>query len=574
MRDLSLVVRRWGARRPLVLASLVAAAGAALSAGCDEPLADDPAIDPDAPVVRISSPARGAYLGDVSSVVVTGTVLDESPLRAVTLNGEPVAVGPGGAFAATVAISPTGTTLFTVEATDEDGNVGRETRAFAAGPLVRTGLRTADAVTASISDSAFLAAGNAAAALLAQGDLGAWIAPHNPVISAGSPDGPDCLFGDVSIGKLDVASASVELLPTVGGLELTAELRGVSVPMHLRYAALCVDGQSDVAMTATSVRVTGRFTVAIAEGRFAIKLVAPKATFTGFHLELPGIPGEVARLLDLDHALGPVLSWAVEQLAAPILGDALAGFDGATSLPILGQTLELEVVPTELAFSPVDAQLRLDTRFGFAADRDGRFVAAPAARPALDAGDGLAIAVAGSAVNSLLAGFWAAGGMNLSLDLTTGDYGGLGQLYDRVKLEGLLPLSLRAEGAGEGRAALLIPELVVSFERQGALVTQIALNGAIELELERGGDGALRLGTGTPRIFVDILQEGVQGSNPLASSQLEALVAFALARGTAVASNLIGAVPLPSGPGLQLTAVAARATAGHLLIEGSTSGGD
>jgi hypothetical protein len=536
------------------------------SAGCDEPLADDPAIDPEAPVVRISSPARGSYLGDVSSVVVTGVVLDDSPLRALTINGEAVALGADGTFAATLPIAPTGTALFTVEATDVDGNVGRETRAFSAGPLTATGQRSDNAITAAISDTAFLAVGNAAAQLIASSDLGAWIAPFNPVISAGSPDGPDCLFGDVAIGELDVASASIELLPTVGGLELVAELRGVTVPMRLRYAALCVDGQSDAAMTASTVRIAGRFTVAIKDGRFDIKLVAPAATFEGFHLELPGLPGRVTELLDLDHALGPVLTWAVEQLAAPMLGDALAGFDGTTQLPVLGQTLDLEVAPTELAFSPVDAQIRLDTRFAFAADRDGRFVAVPGTRPSMQTGDGLLVAVADSAMNSLLAGFWAAGGMSLAFDLSTGDYGGLGQLYDRVTLQGLLPLSVRADG---GAAQLLIPELVVSFWRGEQRVTQIALNGAIELGIEQGGDGALRLATGAPRIFVDILQEGVEGSNPLVSSQLETLVAFALARLTGVATSVIGAVPLPSGPGAQLRNLTAQGRGGYLVIEGA-----
>jgi Glucodextranase, domain B len=560
---------RPGTRRPgtRVGAALVASLGAlvALGTGCDAPLADDPAIDPDAPVVRISSPARGAYLGDVSSVVVTGTVLDESPIRSLTINGEPVELAADGSFSAALAMAPTGTALFTAEATDVDGNVGRETRAFSSGPLLATGLRSGDAIVAAISDNAFLAVGNAAASLIATTDLGAWIASSNPVIRAGSPNGPDCLFGDVSIGKLDVASAAIELLPTVGGLELVAELRGVTVPMHLRYAALCVNGQSDVAMTAAKVRIAGRFTVAIKNGRFDIKLVAPAATFDGFHLELPGLPGEVAELLDLDHALGPVLSWAVEQLAAPLLGDALAGAGGATRLPVLGKTLDLEVTPTELTFSPVDAQIRLDTRFHFDGDLAGRFVAAPNVRPSMST-SGLRIAVSDDAINSLLAGFWSAHGMDLSVDLTTGDYGGLGQLYDRVELQGLLPLSLRAEG---GTAQLVIPELVVSFERGDQRVTQIALNGSIDLAIDQGGDGALRLATGTPRLFVDILQEGVQGSNPLASSQLETLVAFALTRLTGVASTLIGAVPLPSGPGAQLRDVRAGGQRGYLLIDGA-----
>lgn len=551
-------------------ASLTSFLGLALVglAGCDEPLADDPAIDPEAPVVRIASPERGHYLGDVSTVTVSGVVLDESPLRSLTLNGEPIAFDAGGAFTATVPISSTGTTLFTVEAVDRDGNAGRETRAFSAGPQIATGLRHADAVTASISDAGFEALGNAAAALIAQSDLGAWIAPFNPVIKAGAPDGPDCLFGEVSAGAFDVGAAEIELYPTAAGLHLVAELSAVRLPMSLRYAVFCADGQSQAAMTADKVRVEGRFTVAIQDGRFAIDLVAPKATFEGFHLQLPGLPGEVANLLDLDRALGPLLSWAVEELAAPMLGDALAGFDGTAQLPILGKTLELEVSPAEVTFSPVDAVVRLDSRFRFAGDSAGRFVAAPNVTPPRDAGTGLRIAVQDDAVSSLFAGFWAAGGMELSLDLTTGDYGGLGKLYDRVELSGKLPLALRAE---TGAATVVIPEVVASFKRGDAVVTQIAVNAEIDLAVEQGGDGALRLGTGAPRVFVDILKEGVEGSNPLASSQLEVLTSFALARLAGVASGLLGAVPLPSGQGVSLRDVAARGAGGYLMIEAKTA---
>jgi Glucodextranase, domain B len=539
-----------------------------LLVACDEPLADDPAIDPEAPVVRITSPERAAYLGDVSTVTVSGAVFDESPLASLTINGEPALLAEGGAFSATLPISPTGTTLFTVEAIDRDGNVGRETRAFSAGPQLVTGLVHRDAVTAAISDSAFLAIGNATARILVQSDLGAWIAPFNPVLSAGSPDGPDCLFGDVSVGALDVGAAQIELYPTAAGLTLVAELSAVKVPMHLRFALLCADGHSEAAMTADKVRITGRFTAAIKDGRFDLKLVEPRATFEGFHLALPGLPPEVEELLDLDTALGPVLSWAVEALAAPLLGEALAGLDGDTSLPILDKTLALEVSPAEITFSPVDAVVRLDTRFRFAEDQGGRFVAAANTAPRMDAGDGLRLAVADDAVNSLLAGFWSAGGMEVSLDLTTGDYGGLGTLYDRVEISGRLPLAVRAD---RGAATVVLPELLASFKKDDAVVTQIALNGEIDLAVAQGGDGALRLGTGTPRVFVDILQEGVAGGNPLARSQLEVLASFAVARLAGVATGLIGAVPLPSGPGLSLIDVTARGDGGYVTIEGDTA---
>lgn len=551
--------------RATTFAFFAALVGISASAACDEPYPSDPAIDPEAPVVRIESPARGAYLGDVTSVTVTGKVIDASPLRELLVNGVAIAAGPEGDFTATVPLPATGTELITVEAVDRDGNVGRQTRAVAAGPRAPLSTRVRDSVTAAISDTAFEAVGNLVAQTLADKDLGAWIAPHNPVISKGAPDGPDCLFGNVAIGALDISAASISLLPTVTGLTLTAELTGVRVPMHLDYAALCIDGSSEALMTATKVRISGRFTFGIRGGQFDIKLLAPQVRFEGFALTLDGLPGQVVTLLDLGNTLGPVLSWAVEQLAAPILGDALAGFDGTTTTELLGKTLDVVVAPTEISFSPVDAKVRLDSAFRVHGDEGGPgFVMVPNSRPSMDATGGMQLAVSDDAVNQLLASFWAARGMDLAIDLTTGDYGGLGKLYDRVETQGLLPLSVRADGAG---LAIVIPDLLVSFKEGDLLATQIAINGSLSIGVERGGDGALRLVSSAPKVFVDILREGVDGANPLASSQFEALTSFALGRLTQVATGLVGSVPLPTAAGATITGVSVSGRGGYLIID-------
>jgi Glucodextranase, domain B len=543
----------------------IALAAFAALAGCDSPYADDLAVDPDAPVVRIASPERGAYLGDVSSVTVRGTVRDKSALRAVTVNGVAVTVDPDGAFELSLPVPPTGTTLLTAEATDVDGNVGRETHAIAAGPRVAFAAPIRDAFTAAISDRAFLAIGDAAASLLASADLGAWVAPLNPVVDAGAPDGPDCLYGTAAVGALDVGTAAIELVPTATGLELVAELGDVVVPAHLAYAALCIDGDRDVAMTAAKVRISGRFVLAVKDGHFDFRLVSPQVAFEGFHLDLGGVPGRVVELLRLDRALGALLATAVEKFAAPVLGDALASFDGTTSADVLGKTVDFALQPLQIAMSPVDARLRLDTSFRVRGDEVGPgFVYLPAAPPQLDAGRGLQVAVAAGAVNQLLASFWAAGGMELRLDLTTGDYGGLGKLYDHVDVKALLPLSLRAEG---GRVAVVVPELVVTFKNGDQVATEIALNGEIELAVERGGDGALRLTAAAPKVLVDILRDGVDGSNPLASAQFEALTSFALARLSNVAAALLGSVPLPSGPGADVKSLTVTGRDGYLFVD-------
>jgi Glucodextranase, domain B len=564
-RDTALAGRAAGRGAAVALVVALVAALASVAA-CDAPLGDDPAIDPDAPVVRILSPERGAYLGDVSSVTVTGTVEDESALRSLTINGLAAAVDRDGGFSITLPVSPTGTTLLTAEAIDSDGNLGRQTHAISAGPRVALNGRVKDAVTAAISDTAFAAVGNVAAGLVANSDLGAWIAPYNPVISKGAPDGPDCLYGTVAVGALDVSAASISLLPGVSGLELVAELSGVTVPMHLNYAALCIDGSRNVAMSATKVRIAGRFTIGIKNGAFEIKLVQPQVTFEGFRLDLGGIPGSVVNLLDLNKSLGAVLAWAVEKLAVPLLSDALAGFDGTTSAAVLGKTLDVVVAPAEITMSPADARVRLDTQFHVHGDEAGPgYVYVPNLRPSMDPSRGFQLAVADDAANQLLASFWAAHGMDQRIDLTTGDYGGLGKLYDRVEIEGKLPLSVRA---GAASLEIVIPDVMVTFRNGDAIATQIAVNGVIALAVEQGGDGALRLTTGTPQVFVDIVRDGVDGANPLASSQFEALTSFALARLGNVAASLVGAIPLPSGGGASLRGVQLSGATGYLIVDG------
>lgn len=551
-------------RRTHAFAVLSASLCASLC-GCDEPYADDPAIDPEAPVVLVTAPARGASLGDASSVLVTGAVIDESPIRELTVAGVPAELGADGTFAVQVPLDRRGTTHLTVVATDLDGNVGRDTRAVESGPRAALAQPIPDALTAALSDTALAAIGNSVATALVATDLGAWIAPHNPVIDEGAADGPDCLYGKVSIGALAVAGAEIQLVPTAFGLELSAELSGVRVPMQLQYAALCVEGASGALATARKVALSGRLSLAVRDGRFDLRLLSPQVRFTELSLSLDGLPGEVVNLLDLGRSLGPVLAWAVERLAAPILSEALAGLDGTTSAQVLGKTVDLALTPTLLATSPVDLTARIDSSLRTRGEpAAATFVHVPGSPPPLTPGLGLQVAVAAGALNQLLASFWAAGGLHMTFDLTTGDYAGLGKLYDRVVVEARLPPSVRADVAG---VRLLLADILLTFQAGDQVVTQLAINGSFGLALERAGDGALRLVAQTPRAFVDIVQDGVVGGNPLAKAQLESLTSFALERLAHVASGLVGALPLPRGPGPQLTEARLVGQSGYLLLE-------
>lgn len=78
-------------------------------------------LDTHPPKITIDSPPAGAAISN-PAIILSGTVTDTSPLRSVTLNGNPVPVTQG-AFQFPVVLSP-GANAFVFSATDAAGNTG------------------------------------------------------------------------------------------------------------------------------------------------------------------------------------------------------------------------------------------------------------------------------------------------------------------------------------------------------------------------------------------------------------------------------------------------------------------
>ena len=64
-----------------------------------------PAIDPNAPVIEITTPTRGTIAGDVQSVTVTGTSSDDNGVASVTVNGVAATLATDGSWTATVPVT-------------------------------------------------------------------------------------------------------------------------------------------------------------------------------------------------------------------------------------------------------------------------------------------------------------------------------------------------------------------------------------------------------------------------------------------------------------------------------------
>lgn len=540
---------------------------ATVTAACDHEYAKDDPRNPDAPRVYLTSPARGAVLGDVPVVAVTGRVVDaDGDVDAVVVNGQTVPLATDGSFALTVPVDA-GVTLLRATATDKGGHVGKQTQAVMAGALTPVHTTVRDALQTRISDQSFAAIARGTAGFIAEANLGELIAPLNPVVRSGDSDGTDCLYAQAFAGAVDVQTAQMSLVPEAGGLQTELILRGVTVPMHIVYAISCIDSESDVVATASEVRIRGKLRMGVRNGAFDIAFDNPDVTMQNLQLDMAGVPGRIVNMLALDRALGSVLGYAAEKFIVPSINQSLAGLTGTTDVMLLGKTVTIQVTPAAIDIDAAGAMVRLNSLFKVEGDEAGQgFVYTPNATLGLS-NEAMALAVADDALNQLFGAAWASGLMNQDLDLTTGEYGSVGQLFNRIQTDGRLPLWVAAR---EGGLAITVGDLLARFTSDGTTVTAAAINGTVGVKVEAAATGELRLAVTAPEILVDVLDsaDGVSGTNALSNAQFEALVSFGASRAVGLVTGALGTVPLPSFGGVSVRDVSVDGADGFVVVRG------
>ncbi len=521
---------------------------------------DAPAIDPNAPRVHITTPAFGAIAGDVAMVTVSGTATDDGDVTEVTVNDVKATLKAGGAFTASVPVTP-GTNLVHVVATDGQGNVGKETRAVVAGPMATLARQIPNAITATVSAQTLATVAKGAADYVQNGDLLAAVTPMNPVVNAGG--GPDCLYGQVKITSMDVATATISMTPTTGGIRFSAELRNLKVGLHTQWAVACADGSRNIAVAASKIAVSGLLRIGVANKQFDIGLDNQNVTITGLDLDLGGIPGQIVDLIKLDSALGPILGFATERFVVPKLNKALQGLNGTKTVSVLGTEVAIDVTPAQVTFTPEGGKILVNTTMRAKGDSGG-FVYVGNTTPAMDMSQGFQLAVADDAANQLLTSLWSADSLGTTIDLKTGEYGAVGQLYDSVEIKTEVPPFM---DASSDQLVMTIGDMIASFKLGGNVTTKVAINAQVGLQVV-DDNGAMRLDVGTPTTYVDILDEGVVGTNSLSNAQFEEIITFALSRVVSVGSGSLGAIPLPSVGAVGVQTLAINPQKGYLVVGG------
>jgi hypothetical protein len=538
----------------------VAVAAAACADHTYDP--DAPAIDPNAPRVHITSPARGTIAGDVKTLTVTGTVTDDrGEIDSVTVNGVAATVSGNGTWTAEVSVFA-GTNLLHAIAKDKQGNEGKESRAVVAGPQVTLARQVPDSVTATLSAQTFDAIGRGAAGFIKSDNLMTVIQSMNPVVDVG--EGPDCLYGQASITSMTVGDADILMTPVIDGIFLSGELRNVRVGMHLDWAVSCLDGSRDLVISAAKVSVQGKLKVGIVGRDFDIKLMNQNVLITGFDLQLGGVPQTIIDMLALDTAMGPILGWATERFVVPMLNKSLAGLNEVKTIDVLGTQVNVDVKPSQVSFSPVGGMVLIHTTLRAKADT-GNFVFLPNTLPTMDMSHGFQVAVADDAANQLLTSMWSAKGLDKTLELENASYGELGKLYDSVELKVAVPPFVDATN---GKLTLTVGDMVGSFKNGSSVVTQVAINAQVAVQVAKGADNNLRFDIGTPTVYVDVIDEGIEGANQLSNAEFELIASFALTRIVAVGSGTIGAIPLPAVGGVAVTNLKIEQQHGYLIVGG------
>jgi hypothetical protein len=539
----------------------------ASAAGCSDHPYDPggPAIDPNAPVVHITSPSRGFFAGNVQMVTVTGTATDDTAVAGVTVNDVPATLASDGTWTAQVPVVA-GTNLLHAVATDSSQNTGKESRSVVAGPTSPIASIVPNAITAALSAQTFNAIGRGAAGYIKTADLEAVIAPSNPVINDGAPNGPDCLYVQGSITSMTVGDASIALVPQTGGLALDAELKTVHIGMHLQYAAACINGSRDITISATNVSVKGNLAIGVTSGDFAISLDSPDVTLTGFDAELGGLTGDIVDLLDINAAMGPILGWAAEKFVVPMVNNSLEGLNTTKTIMVLNMAVDISVKPSAISFTSDGGIVQLDTSMRAHGD-SGAFVDVTNTQPTMDLSHGFQLAVAANAANQVLTSLWSAKGLDDTLMLNNGSYGDIGTLYDSVEIAAQAPPYVDAS-SGTG-LVLTVGDLMGTFKNGDTVTTEIAINAQVDVKIDTEADGSLQLDVGTPTTYVDVLDQGVSGANQLSNAQFEAIATFALARVIAVGSGSLGAIALPSVGGVAVQNLTIAPQAGYLVVDGS-----
>ena len=529
-----------------------------LVAACDS----GPGQLPDPPVLQVTTPTRSLMQDHAGIMTVSGTVGaadDGSPVASVTVNGTPAVVGTDGSFTAIVDVPP-GASFIHTEATTAKGGKATDTRSVEAGTLMTPGSNISSAITAAISNDAFAKISDLASGVIKQQDFGAMLAPMQPMVHTGDPNGPDCLYAQLYVDNLTMTDAKIALTSVDGGLSFYAEIDGLDVPGHMQYAAACINGSNTVDVKASKITISGTLDVTPnGMNGFDVKLVNQNVGLQGLDISASGIPGTILSLLPLDSAIQFIVPKAAEMFMGPMINKALGALAGPKQLMFAGQTIDVQIAPSNIVFTSNEADVALDTQILIEGAENGPgFIFTDNGVPTMNPGQGLQLGLADDLANEMMSQFSSLGLINITQAANGGS-------FDSVNLKPTSPPMISADPK-DGHMVVILPDMSATYMLQGTPIAHAALNVSLDLQITPTNNGwGVSMQLGNPTIYLDVLND-IPNNTHLTNEDMQKSMQLCLDSQIKGISGLLSSIPLPQIDGLQMRNVSVGSDSGYVMV--------
>jgi len=517
----------------------------------------------DPPILRVTSPERALVKDGSGDVVVAGTVqpnADGIPVSKVTVNNVAANVNPDGSFQATIQIQDGASFIETV-ALDEDGGKAVDTRAVHAGAIRNASDNVDNAMTASMSTGAFGKISAAAGPIIKGMKIADMLAPMQPMQHSGDEAGPDCLYERVYVNDVKFSDVQIQLIPKNGGIAFRFQVDGLDVPGRADYAVACLDGSTNVRVTATRVVVAGTLLVSPNGMKgFTTDLVDQDVTLTGLNVQASGIPGTIMGMISWDGWIASIIGKGAELAMEPMMNSALGGLAGPKELDVLGKTLRMEVSPTDISFTDEGALVTMTMGMGISGAEAAKYVYVPNGAPTMDPGNGFQLGLADDLANGMMSQAKELGLLNLEMPANGGT-------FDSTAISMTLPPMINA--SADGKMQVILGDMMATFKAGNTPVAKAAVNAKMALEVKPAGNGfAVALELGKPELTFNILDD-IANETRLSNADLETAAAGCIEAQIAHISALLVNIPLPSIAGLQMRNLSVGSDNGYVMVKGN-----
>jgi hypothetical protein len=522
-----------------------------------------PGALPDPPLLKVISPQRATMQDHAGSILVTGQVTagpDGSEVESVMVNNVAATIMADGKFAAAIEIQP-GATLIHTEAKAKNGGKATDTRAIEAGELRAPGSNIDGAITTAISTQAFAKISETASSLIQQMNFQQLLAPMQPMVHVGDQNGEDCLFARLYVDDLTMTGATISLTPVDGGLTFSAEIDGLDVPGHMRYAAACLHGQNSVDVSASTVTISAtlQMTPNGMDG-FTATLSNKNIGLSGLNISASGIPGAILDLLPLDGAIQDIVPKAAEMFMQPMLNRALGALAGPKKLMVAGKTIDIQIAPSAINFTDAEGDVTLDTSILIeGAENSNGYVYTDNGTPMMSPGDGLQLGIADDLANEMMSQFSALGMINITQPVQGGT-------FDAMNIKPTIPPMISADPS-DGKMRVVLPDMDATFLLAGKPVAKASLNVQLDVQITPTNDGnGIAVQLGDPVVYLDVLDDIPNATN-LTPQDMQTSIQLGLSGQIASLSALLGSLPLPQIAGLQMHNVSVGSETGYVMVK-------